>query len=153
MPTLPSLLDADLAILALDVGTKRIGIALADPNGTFAMPLCVVERVNLRDDISRISEILNEQNASEIVVGDPITLSGERGIAAERIDDFVKTLARTFHGPIHRTDERMTTAQATKGLIASDVSRAKRKHVVDKIAAALILETFLARRKRESSAS
>ncbi|MEO6913693.1 MAG: Holliday junction resolvase RuvX [Candidatus Baltobacteraceae bacterium] len=140
-----------MALLALDVGSKRIGIAVADPAGTFAMPLCVVERRNVRDDIARIAEILKEYGATELVVGDPVTLSGGRGLAAERIDGFVKALARVFLGTIHRTDERMTTAQATKSLIAADVSRSKRKQVIDKMAAALILESFLARRKREGT--
>ncbi len=138
-----------MAILALDVGSKRIGIAAADPDGNFAMPLCVVERSNVRDDIWKITEILKEYDATEVVVGDPITLSGERALAAERIDGFVKALGRVFTGTIHRSDERMTTAQATKSLIAADVSRSKRKRVIDKMAAALILESFLAKRKRE----
>jgi putative Holliday junction resolvase len=86
-----------------------------------------------------------------MVVGDPVTLSGQRGPAAEKIDRFVEQLARTFSGTIHRVDERMTTAQATKSLIAADVSRAKRKTVVDKMAAALILETYLARRRSGTS--
>ena len=81
-----------------------------------------------------------------MVVGDPVTLSGQRGLAAEKIDRFVDQLQLVYAGVIHRVDERMTTAQATKSLIAADVSRAKRKTVVDKMAAALILETFLARR-------
>jgi putative Holliday junction resolvase len=84
-----------------------------------------------------------------MVVGDPVSLSGERGIAAEKMDAFVTALRGVFGGTIHRVDERMTTAQATKTLIAADVSRAKRKTVVDKMAAALILESFLAKRRRE----
>lgn len=141
-----------MALLALDVGSKRIGVAVADPAGSFAMPLCVLERSNLRDDVVRIMEILKGHDASEVVIGDPITLSGQRGLAAERIDRFVKALGRVFAGTIHRTDERMTTAQATKSLIAADLSRSKRKQVIDKMAAALILESFLAKRKREGSA-
>ena len=85
----------------------------------------------------------------ELVVGDPISLSGERGIAAQKMDGFVERLRVVFPGPIHRVDERMTTAQVTKSLIAADMSRKKRKTVVDKMAAALILETFLARRRNE----
>ena len=136
-----------MTLLALDVGTKRIGIAVADPSGSFALPLTVIERTNLRDDLAKIAEIIESYLAREVVVGDPVTLSGERGIAAEKIDRFVEQLARVFPGTIHRVDERMTTAQATKSLIAADVSRGKRKTVIDKMAAALILETFLARRR------
>jgi putative Holliday junction resolvase len=140
-----------MSLLALDVGSKRIGVAVADPTGTFALPLTVIERTNLKADLQRISGLVAEYNAEEMVVGDPVTLSGERGPAAENIDRFVEQLARVFAGRIHRVDERMTTAQATKSLIAADVSRSKRKTVVDKMAAALILETFLMRRRSSTA--
>ncbi len=136
-----------MSVLALDVGTKRIGVAVADPSGTFALPVTVIERTNLKADLERIAELIHEYNAQEMIVGDPVTLSGQRGPAAEKIDRFVEQLARIFPGVIHRVDERMTTAQATKTLISADVSRAKRKTVVDKMAAALILESYLARRR------
>ena len=136
-----------MSILALDVGSKRIGVAVADPTGTFALPVTVIERMNLQSDLERILKLSREYDAGEIVVGDPVTLSGERGIAADKIDRFVDQLARVYSGTIVRVDERMTTAQATKSLIAADVSRAKRKAVVDKMAAALILETYLARKR------
>ena len=134
-------------ILALDVGSKRIGVAVSDPGGTFALPVTTIERSNRRDDIARIASLAQEYGAREIVVGDPVTLGGERGIASQQIDTFVEALREVFEGTIHRVDERMTTAQATKTLIAADVSRRRRRDVVDRMAAALILETFLARRK------
>ena len=133
-------------IMALDVGTKRIGVAVADPGGSFALPVTVIERTNLRSDLERIVALAQEYSADELVVGDPVTLSGERGIAAEKVDRFVEQLGRVYSGAIARVDERMSTAQATKTLIAADVSRAKRRSVVDKMAAALILESYLARR-------
>lgn len=135
-----------MAVLALDVGSKRIGVAVADPGGTFALPVTVIERTNMQDDLARIAELVREYAVDELVVGDPVTLSGERGIAAEKIDRFVEQVAKVYSGKIVRVDERMTTAQATKTLIGADMRRAKRKTVVDKIAAALILETYLARR-------
>ena len=137
-------------VLALDVGSKRIGVAVADPTGTFALPVTVIERMSLQSDLDKILKLSDEYCAGEIVVGDPVTLNGQRGIAAEKIDRFVDQLARVFSGKIVRVDERMTTAQATKSLIAADVSRAKRKTVVDKMAAALILETYLARKRNEA---
>lgn len=141
-----------MPIMSLDVGSKRIGVAVADPTGSFALPVSVVERTNLKADLERITALAREYSVDEMVVGDPVTLAGQRGPAAEKIDRFVEQLGRVFSGVIHRVDERMTTAQATKSLIAADVSRAKRKHVVDKMAAALILETFLARRRSGASA-
>lgn len=137
-----------MPVMALDVGTKRIGIAVADPSESFALPVAVLERTNLRADLERIVDVARDYEAGEIVVGDPIRLSGERAYASEQIDRFVEQLAKRFGGPIHRVDERLTTAQAQKTLIAADVRRAKRKTVVDKMAAALILETFLALRRR-----
>ena len=136
-----------MPVMALDVGTKRIGVAVADPTQSFALPVAVLERTNLRADLERIADLARDYQADEIVVGDPLRLSGERGPAAEQIDRFVEHLRKSFTGKIHRVDERLTTAQAQKTLIAADVSRAKRKMVVDKMAAALILETFLARRR------
>lgn len=134
-------------LMALDVGSKRIGVAVADPSGTFALPVATIERTNLRDDLASLREYLESYGVEELVVGDPITLSGERGLAAQTIDAFVERLRSVFGGSIHRVDERLTTAQATKGLIAADLSRKKRREVVDRMAAALILETFLARRR------
>ena len=86
----------------------------------------------------------------ELVVGDPLTLAGDRGIAAREMDAFVEKLREVFAGTIHRVDERLTTAQATKSLIAADVSRQKRRTMVDRMAAALILESFLARRRKRA---
>lgn len=134
-------------LMALDVGSKRIGIAVADPSGTFALPVGTITRRNRRDDLAAIHSYLESYGVDEIVVGDPLTLRGERGIAAQAMDEFVERLRDVFAGTVHRMDERMTTAQATKSLIAADVSRQKRREAVDAIAAALILESFLARRR------
>lgn len=111
------------------------------------MPLGTIERTNLRTDLAQIQEYVESYRVSELVVGDPVSLSGERGIAAQKMDAFVEAMHGVFPGKIYRVDERMTTAQATKTLIAADVSRKDRKKVVDKMAAALILETFLTRRR------
>src|SRR5579884_1639977 len=121
-------------VLALDVGRKRIGIAVGE--GSFAFPHATLERTNAR-----------ERGARTIVVGDPLTLAGERALASEQIDAFVAHLVRAFDGTIDRVDERMTTAAAQRVLIDADVSRAKRKKVVDQLAAVGILETWLARRR------
>jgi len=137
--------------MALDVGSKRIGVAVADPTETFALPAGTIERTNLRADLARLAEYFESYGVRDLVVGDPISLSGERGIAAQKMDVFVEAIRGVFAGTIHRIDERMTTAQVTKTLIAADVSRKKRKGVVDKMAAALILETFLAKRRNTRS--
>jgi putative Holliday junction resolvase len=137
-------------ILALDVGERRIGLAISDPGESFSLPLRTLDRTeSLHDDLQSIVDAAREYGATIIVVGDPVSLSGERGIAAQKMDDFVRVLAKAYDGTIERVDERMTTAQATRTLIAHDVSRKSRKRVVDQLAAALILDAYLARRKRE----
>jgi putative Holliday junction resolvase len=136
--------------MALDVGSKRIGVAVADPTESYALPVGTIERTNLRADLERIAEYAQQYGVRELVVGDPVTLSGARGPAAEKMDAFVEQLRGVFTGTIARVDERMTTAQATKAMIAADVSRKRRRNAVDMMAAALILETYLARRRSQS---
>ncbi|MBV9439101.1 MAG: Holliday junction resolvase RuvX [Candidatus Eremiobacteraeota bacterium] len=135
-----------MIVLALDVGERRIGVAVGE--GTFAFPHATMERTNVRDDVARIAALASERGARTIVVGDPLTLDGRRGTASEKIDAFVAHLARAFDGEIVRIDERLTTAAAERALIGADVSRAKRRKVVDQLAALGILETWLARRRR-----
>ena len=137
---------AEGTVLALDVGERRIGVAAGEAG--FAFPVTTVVRTNVRDDVRTIVALAAERNARTIVVGDPLTLAGTRALAAEKIDAFVAHLARAFEGTIERIDERLTTAAAQKSLIAADVSRAKRRQVVDQLAAVGILETWLARRSR-----
>jgi putative holliday junction resolvase len=135
-----------VTVLGLDVGERRIGVAVGE--GSFAFPHSTIERTNVRDDAAKIVAIARERGAQTIVVGDPLTLAGQRALASEKIDAFVVHLARAFEGTIERVDERLTTAAAQRSLIAADVSRAKRKKVVDQLAAVGILETWLARRPR-----
>ena len=139
-------------IVALDVGERRIGIAISDPGESYSLPLRTLHRTeSLHDDLEEILTVAREYSAATIVVGDPVSLSGERGIAAQKMDAFVEVLARAYGGTIERVDERMTTAQATRSLIANDVSRKKRKRVVDQLAASLILDAYLARRRRSNA--
>ena len=137
-------------IVALDVGERRIGVAISDPGESFSLPLETIERTNVHADLERIVEIARSYGAQTLVIGDPVALSGERGIAAQKMDAFVSVLAKAYDGAIERVDERMTTAQVTRSLVAADVSRKKRKRVVDQLAAALILDSFLARKRRQA---
>lgn len=137
-------------ILALDVGERRIGVAVSDPGESYALPVRTLERSDsLHDDLAAIVDLATQYGATTVVVGDPIALSGERGVAAQKMDEFARVLGKAFGGTIERVDERLTTAQATRALVSADVSRKGRKRVVDQLAAALILDAFLARRKRE----
>lgn len=135
-------------VMALDVGSKRIGIAIADPSGTYALPIGTIDRASLHDDLARIAEYVADYAVTELVVGDPVSLSGERAIASKNVDEFVAQLEKVYRGTIHRIDERMTTAQATKAMIAAGASRKRRKRSIDMMAAASILDTYLASRAR-----
>ena len=135
------------SVVALDVGERRIGVAVSDPFGSFALPYDTIERTNIKADLAAIVQIATERGARIIVVGDPLTMAGTRGPAAEKMDTFVVALARVFDGEIARIDERLTTAAVQKSLIGADVSRKARRGVVDKLAAAMILETYLARKR------
>src|SRR5581483_1676800 len=88
--------EAPVPVLALDVGERRIGVAVSDPGESFALPLRVVERTSLREDLAAIVALAAEHGSKTIVVGDPLRLSGERGIAAEKIDRFCAALAREY---------------------------------------------------------
>ena len=137
----------EVSVVALDVGERRIGVAVSDPFGSFALPYDTIERTNIKADLAAIVAIARERLARTIVVGDPLTMAGTRGPAAEKMDAFVAALARVYDGEIARIDERLTTAAVQKSLIGADVSRKARRGVVDKLAAAMILETYLARKR------
>ena len=139
-----------MPIVALDFGERRIGVAVSDPTEKFALPLRTIVRSDVRADVDEILEIAREHGAETIVVGHPLRLSGQAGPAAEKAAAFAGILRKAFAGAVELVDERMTTALATRALLAADVSRAKRKRVVDQLAAASILETFLARKRARS---
>jgi putative pre-16S rRNA nuclease len=132
-----------MRILGLDIGARRIGVALSDESATLASPLLVYERTKLKTDLESILEIANSNGCETIVVGYPLELSGKIGFSARKIIDFVKKLELLFSGNIELIDERFSTKEAERVLISSNVRREKRKKVIDKIAATIILQTFL----------
>jgi putative Holliday junction resolvase len=139
--------------LGLDVGSKTIGIALVDEAGIAAHPHSVLARVGNSGDATKIVALTKEHGVTDIVVGMPYELSGKIGHRGRQVQTFIKVLG-TLVAPIkiHEQDERFTTAEAERVLIEADVSRAKRKDVIDQQAAALILQTWLdAYRKRTES--
>jgi putative Holliday junction resolvase len=133
------------AVIALDIGSKRIGVALAPFGTSLAIPLEPIVRTNLRNDLSAIVALLEAHDSATLVIGDPVTLAGSRGIASAGVDAFVAKLARLWAGEIRLVDERLTTAQSNKVLIGAAVSRARRRQLVDGMAATLILESYLGR--------
>jgi len=139
--------------LGLDVGSKTIGIALTDEAGVAAHPLTVLERAGNSGDIVKISALVVEHDVTDVVVGMPYELTGRVGHRGRLVQQFVKLLTAALPAlKIHEQDERFTTAEAERVLIEADLSRAKRKTVIDQQAAALILQTwFDAYRRRTES--
>ena len=130
-------------ILALDYGTKRIGVALSDELGWTAQPLETLERRTLDRDFAHIQQLVNAHDVREVVIGLPLRLNGEEGPAVQAVHQFVDRLGEVLSVPIVMWDERMTTRSAEELLIAADVSRKKRKGVVDRVAAAILLQSYL----------
>ncbi|MFA5114104.1 MAG: Holliday junction resolvase RuvX [Candidatus Margulisiibacteriota bacterium] len=135
-----------MRIVALDYGSKRIGVAVSDPLGLIAQPIATLDHDQA---IPQLIELLKQfDQVEEIVVGLPKKLSGELGPAAANVLTFVEELRRALPIKIATYDERMTTAAAEKTLIAAGLSRTKRKQVIDRSAAANILQDYLERRKK-----
>lgn len=130
-------------ILALDHGTKRIGVALSDELGWTAQPLETIERRTLERDIARIVDLVRTHEVGQVLLGLPLRLNGEEGPAVQAVHQFLERLGDALPVPIVTWDERMTTKAAEDLLIAADVSRKKRKGVVDRVAAAILLQSYL----------
>jgi putative Holliday junction resolvase len=137
---------AGTRILALDPGTKRIGVALSDELGWTAQPLETFERRSVEADIAHIRDLVKEHEVGEVVVGLPLRLDGRAGPEAEEAERFRGKLAEALPVPVVAWDERLTSRSAEDLLIQANVSRKKRKGAVDRIAAALILQSYLASR-------
>jgi putative Holliday junction resolvase len=139
-------------ILGLDVGSKTIGVAMIDDAGIAAHPLQVIARKGTDTDVSTIQTLVAEHDVSQIVIGMPFELSGKVGHRAKRVQEFAKALQAKLGDAVklHEQDERFTTAEAERVLLDADLSRQKRKQVIDQQAAALILQAWLdAQRTRE----
>jgi len=134
-----------MRIMGLDVGVKRIGIAISDPLGWTAQGHSVLHRTKMNRDLEVLQQICREYAIEEIVLGYPLNMNGTVGPKAEEIKEFGKIVGDYLHLPISYWDERLSTVSAQRHLIAADVSRQKRKDVIDKLAAVNILQAYLDR--------
>jgi putative Holliday junction resolvase len=135
-------------ILALDVGEKTIGVAISDESETFAFPQkTILRQEGHKRDMATLRNVIEEQGVEEIVIGLPVMMNGTRGIQAEKAEEFATLLRRYTHLPIHMQDERLSTSEADKLLIEADRRRSERKQAVDSMAASLILQTFMDKRR------
>lgn len=140
-------------ILGLDVGARRIGIAISDPLGLTAQGLDTLERRNRRYDLNELRKLLEKYEISEIVVGNPLRMSGDAGVQAEKMAGFASQLHQAFSIPVHLWDERLSTAEAHRLLDETGIRDSRRKQVIDKMAAVLILQSFLDARAARSGNS
>jgi putative holliday junction resolvase len=132
-----------MRILALDHGSKRIGVAVSDETRTIAQPLEYIPAGPFADFLARLRQLIREKEIGLILVGLPRNMDGSYGPAAEKVQTFVAALRDAVVVPVETLDERLTSAQANRVLIQGGVRRAKRKEKVDKMAAAILLQSYL----------
>ena len=132
-----------MRILALDHGSKRIGVAVSDELKMIAQPLEFILAEPFADFLDRLKELIREKQVELIVIGMPRNMDGSYGPAALKVQDFVAALKTAVPIPIQTLDERLTSVQANRFLIEGGVRREKRKEKVDKTAAAILLQSYL----------
>jgi putative holliday junction resolvase len=132
-----------MRILALDHGTRRVGVAVSDEMGMIAQPLEYIPPEPFAGFLTRLKEILRDKEVSLILVGMPRNMDGSYGPAALKVREFVAALKEAVTVPIKTWDERLTTVQAQRFLIQGKVRREQRKEKVDKTAAAILLQSYL----------
>jgi len=135
--------EALMRILGLDIGEKRIGVAMSDELCFTANSLEVIERKNNGEDINKIGDIVAKYNVTKIVVGLPKNMDGSLGPSGLEVKKYADKLQKTLGVEVDFWDERLTTVAAERTLLEADLSRKKRKKVIDKMAAAFILQNYL----------
>ncbi len=135
-----------VSVLGLDIGSKRIGVAGCDQTGLIAVGLTTLHRTGLRSDLAQLRILAQQRSAESIVVGLPRNMNGTLGPQAERVQRLADQISAHTGLPIHYEDERLTTVQAQRFLIALNLSATKRRALVDQEAAVLILQQWLNRK-------
>lgn len=134
-----------MRILGLDIGSRTIGVAVSDPLGWTAQGVTTIKRKNFTADVAEVKRYFDEYGADTIVAGLPKNMNGTIGPSGEMVYEFCEKLKESFEPEIKFWDERLTTVAAHKAMLEADLSRAKRKKIVDKIAAIYILQGYLDR--------
>ena len=134
-------------VLGLDVGSRTIGTAVSDPLGITAQGLDTIRRKNKRTDFERLAAVIKDYAVVEIVVGYPLRLSGAEGTQSQKMQLFAEELRKKFGLPVHLWDERLTSSQANRLMREAEVSIKKRGAAVDRMAATLILQSWMEARE------
>jgi len=130
-------------ILAIDYGSRRMGLAVSDALGITAQGLETLQRKNNRADFGRLERTIREYQVREIVLGNPLRMSGQEGAQSQKVAEFAEQLRQKFKLPVQLWDERLTSAEANRLLREAEVSTQKRAQAVDRMAAVLILQSFM----------
>jgi putative Holliday junction resolvase len=131
-------------IMGLDVGEKTVGVAVSDETGMLASPLVTIERTDsIKADLREVVRLMEEHDVSKVVIGIPIMLSGEEAVQAAKVREFGDRLAKRVRVPVEYWDERLSTVQAHRVLIETGKTREERRQIVDKVAAAIILQGYI----------
>lgn len=130
-------------ILALDIGEKRIGVAVSDALNITAQGLETIKRLDKESTFFRIKALAEEYDVSRIIAGMPLNMNGTKGRAGELVEEFLAGLGEKIEVPIDTIDERLTSVQGERLLLEADISRKKRRRSIDKVAAQLILQNYL----------
>ncbi len=130
-------------ILAIDFGTKRMGLAVSDPLGVTAQGLPSLERQGRDDDLRRIGELVEEYSAAQVILGNPLSRAGEDTEMSRRVATFAQKLRRRLACPVELWDERLTSVEANRVLRASGIGIKKRRHAADRVAVTLLLQSYL----------
>jgi putative Holliday junction resolvase len=133
----------DLRILALDVGKKRIGLAVSDPLGVTAVGLPTLHRTRIREDLKRLKEVAEERSVTTLLIGRPLHMSGDESRQSEYTREFAERLSEFAGLPLVYWDERLTTAEAHRLMRDSGATLEQRKQAVDQMSAILLLESYL----------
>ena len=136
-------------VLGLDVGSKRIGIAVSDPLGITAQGLETLQRQNKRLDFEKLEKLARDYAVAEVVVGFPLRMSGAEGVQAEKMHRFADELRERLQIPVHLWDERLTSAEENRLLRETEMSIQRRAQVVDQMAAVLILQSWMERQNAD----
>ncbi|WP_077367758.1 Holliday junction resolvase RuvX [Anaerosalibacter sp. Marseille-P3206] len=136
-------------IMGLDVGDKTIGVAVSDPLGITAQGVTTIRRIGIKKDLEELEGLIDEYSVNKIVVGLPKNMNNTIGPQGEKVLKFVKKIENKFKMDIILQDERLTTVSAERMLIEGDVSRKKRKEIIDKVAATYILQAYLDKNQKK----
>lgn len=132
-----------MRIMCLDVGTKTIGVAISDELGITAQGLKTIKRTSMENDLRELDSIILQFQVEKVIVGLPKNMDGSMGRQAEFVLDWIEEFKKKRETPVETWDERLSTVEASRTLIKADLSRKKRKGVIDKLAAVLILQGYL----------